>query len=117
MVTANDFIPAPYTHSIDQGVFQWSAPSNIALVKYWWKKENQIPANPSVSFTLNNCKTITKLGFEKRDAFPEASGSHNVTNGFSFDLLFEGKPKEDFNPKIQKFLEIFPPKPVTQKCI
>ena len=59
MATANDFIPAPYTHSIDQGVFQWSAPSNIALVKYWGKKENQIPANPSVSFTLNNCKTIT----------------------------------------------------------
>jgi diphosphomevalonate decarboxylase len=26
-------------------------------------------------------------------------------NIFSFDLLFEGKPKEDFKPKIQKFLE------------
>ncbi len=24
---------------------------------------------------------------------------------FSFDLLFEGKPKEDFKPKIQKFFE------------
>jgi len=66
MVTANDFITASYTHSIDQGVFQWSAPSNIALVKYWGKKENQIPANPSVSFTLNNCKTITQLAFAKK---------------------------------------------------
>jgi diphosphomevalonate decarboxylase len=29
-----------------------------------------------------------------------------VTNSeFSFDLLFEGKPKEDFKPKIQKFFE------------
>jgi diphosphomevalonate decarboxylase len=27
------------------------------------------------------------------------------TNSFSFDLLFEGKPKEDFKPKIQKFFE------------
>ncbi|MFB9078442.1 hypothetical protein ACFFWB_13670 [Flavobacterium procerum] len=54
-----------------------------------------MPANPSVSFTLNNCKTITKLGFEKRAN----------QNSFSFDLLFEGKPKEDFKPKIQKFLE------------
>ena len=26
-------------------------------------------------------------------------------NSFSFDLLFEGKPKEDFKPKIQKFFE------------
>ena len=96
MVTANDFIPAPYTQSIEQGNFQWSAPSNIALVKYWGKKENQVPANPSVSFTLNNCKTITQLAFAKRQ---------NTNSNFSFDLLFEGKPKEDFKPKIQKFFE------------
>jgi diphosphomevalonate decarboxylase len=64
-------------------------------VKYWGKKENQIPANPSISFTLNNCKTITKLEVVKK----------SETNDFSFDLLFEGKPKEDFKPKIQKFFE------------
>ncbi len=95
MFEANDFIPSKYSHSIDQGSFSWSAPSNIALVKYWGKKENQIPANPSVSFTLNNCKTITKLDFIKREN----------NNDFSFDLLFEGKSKEDFKPKIQKFFE------------
>jgi diphosphomevalonate decarboxylase len=95
MFEANDFIPSKYSHSIDQGSFSWSAPSNIALVKYWGKKENQIPANPSVSFTLNNCKTMTTLAFAKKQ---------NDGN-FSFDLLFEGKPKEDFKPKIQKFLE------------
>ena len=95
MFTAKDFIPTNYSKTIDQGNFQWSAPSNIALVKYWGKKENQIPANPSVSFTLNNCKTITKLAFAKK---PKDAN-------FSFDLLFEGKPKEDFKPKIQKFLE------------
>ncbi|WP_264535999.1 diphosphomevalonate/mevalonate 3,5-bisphosphate decarboxylase family protein [Flavobacterium sp. N1736] len=104
MFTATDFIPKKYTSTIENGNFEWSAPSNIALVKYWGKKDNQIPANPSVSFTLNNCKTITKLGFEKRDISPEVSGPLNVTS-FSFDLLFEGKPKEDFKPKIQKFLE------------
>ena len=65
MISANDFIPSKYTHSVEKGNFQWSAPSNIALVKYWGKKDNQIPANPSVSFTLNNCKTITKLAFAK----------------------------------------------------
>ncbi|MFV8336366.1 diphosphomevalonate/mevalonate 3,5-bisphosphate decarboxylase family protein [Flavobacterium sp. RSP29] len=102
MVSANDFIPSKYTHSIESGNFQWSAPSNIALVKYWGKKDNQIPANPSVSFTLNNCKTITQLAFAKKNI----STALKVTgNNFSFDLLFEGKPKEDFKPKIQKFLE------------
>jgi len=101
MYSAADFIPTSYTSTIENGNFEWSAPSNIALVKYWGKKDNQIPANPSVSFTLNNCKTITKLAFTKKDI----STSLNVTNGFSFDLLFEGKPKEDFKPKIQKFLE------------
>lgn len=95
MFSANDFVPTKYSQSIEQGSFQWSAPSNIALVKYWGKKDNQIPANPSVSFTLNNCKTITKLAFAKKEN----------QDLFSFDLLFEGEPKEDFKPKIQKFLE------------
>jgi diphosphomevalonate decarboxylase len=54
MFTTNDFIPT-YSHNIEGGEFLWTAPSNIALVKYWGK-DNQIPANPSVSFTLNNCK-------------------------------------------------------------
>ncbi|MFA9190401.1 diphosphomevalonate decarboxylase [Flavobacterium sp. FZUC8N2.13] len=101
MFTANDFIPSQYSQTLESGHFQWSAPSNIALVKYWGKKDNQIPANPSVSFTLNNCKTITKLTFEKK----HISTALDVTNEFSFDLLFEGKPKEDFKPKIQKFFE------------
>ncbi|SHF94333.1 diphosphomevalonate decarboxylase [Flavobacterium fluvii] len=101
MFSANDFIPSPYSHSIETGKFQWSSPSNIALVKYWGKKDSQIPANPSVSFTLNNCKTITKLAFAKK----HTSSALSVTDTFSFDLLFEGKPKEDFKPKIQQFFE------------
>lgn len=95
MISEKDFIPSNYTHSIEKGLYKWSAPSNIALVKYWGKKDHQIPANPSISFTLNNCKTLTSLAFEKK----QADGT------FSFDLFFEGKPKEDFKPKIQKFFE------------
>ena len=102
MLSEKDFIANP-TASIENGNFQWSAPSNIALVKYWGKKENQIPANPSISFTLNNCKTITKLAFVKH--FDTSTSSVQTEKGFSFDLLFEGKPKEDFKPKIQKFFE------------
>ncbi len=95
MVLEKDFIPENYTNSVEKGSVKWSAPSNIALVKYWGKKENQIPANPSISFTLHNCKTITSLHFSKKE----------TAENFSFDLLFEGKPKEDFKPKIQKFFE------------
>ncbi|RAR50341.1 diphosphomevalonate/mevalonate 3,5-bisphosphate decarboxylase family protein [Flavobacterium lacus] len=95
MLSPSDFIPKNYSKTVENGSFQWSAPSNIALVKYWGKKEHQIPANPSISFTLKNCKTITNLSFSKIEK----------TDNFSFDLLFEGKPKEAFRPKIQKFLE------------
>ena len=97
MTSATDFIFETNTvkePQVQQGTFTWSAPSNIALVKYWGKKENQIPANPSLSFTLNNCKTITTLHFVKKE-----------NEGISFDLLFEGQPKEAFKPKIQKFFE------------
>lgn len=96
MFTEQDFILSNYS-SIDKASFSWSAPSNIALVKYWGKKDNgeQIPANPSISFTLNNCKTITSVEIVKKEN----------TSNFTFDLLFEGQPKEDFKPKIQKFLE------------
>jgi diphosphomevalonate decarboxylase len=104
MLTEKDFIATSY-NSLEAANFEWSAPSNIALVKYWGKKEQessiagekseQIPANPSISFTLNHCKTITKLGVMKK----------LDSKDFSFELLFEGKPKEDFKPKIQKFFE------------
>lgn len=94
-MTEKEFIPSHYTQTADNGSFEWSAPSNIALVKYWGKKENQVPANPSISFTLKDCKTITKLAFERK--------ANN--DAFSFDLLFEGQPKESFHPKIGKFFE------------
>lgn len=103
MFLETDFITKKY-NSIEDGSFEWSAPSNIALVKYWGKKESlenlvldQIPANPSISFTLKNCKTITKLEVTKKTEV-------NNTQ-FSFELLFEGEPKEDFKPKILKFFE------------
>lgn len=94
MYSEKDFEVSQYG-SVENVKFTWSAPSNIALVKYWGKKARQIPANPSISFTLNNCKTITSVAFSKK----------NENDEFSFDFSFEGKPKEDFKPKIQKFFE------------
>ena len=97
MQSVTDFIPQNYVeNAIEKGTFQWSAPSNIALVKYWGKRTSQIPANPSISFTLSTCKTITTLDFEAKKT---------ASKEFSFDLFLDGKSKEDFKPKMQKFFE------------
>lgn len=95
-MTKKDFIPEPYELTVDQGEVTWQSPSNIALVKYWGKMENQIPANPSISFTLDHCRTTTTLKFQKKQ---------NPAAEFDFELLFEGEKKESFRPKIEKFLE------------
>ena len=44
-----------------------SAPSNIALVKYWGKQrgQRQMPTNPSVSMTLSDLRSWTKVTFRK----------------------------------------------------
>ncbi|MGL5111768.1 MAG: diphosphomevalonate/mevalonate 3,5-bisphosphate decarboxylase family protein [Flavobacterium sp.] len=111
MTDTNAFIPvSAYIQNIDKGFFEWSAPSNIALVKYWGKREDlghQIPANPSISFTLKHCKTSTSVAFEKKELSP--SLNHTNTKDYSFDLFFEGQPKEEFKPKIKKFLERISP--------
>ncbi|GAB1855828.1 diphosphomevalonate decarboxylase [Flavobacteriaceae bacterium MHTCC 0001] len=92
---AQNFIPQSYEKSIENGKITWESPSNIALVKYWGKKKNQIPENPSISFTLSNCKTITSLSFSKKD---------NDGN-FSFEVFLEGKRKDDFKSKIETFFK------------
>lgn len=94
-MTEHDFISKPYSKSIETGTVTWESPSNIALVKYWGKKENQIPENPSVSFTLNNCKTITSLTFSKKDKATD----------FDFEVLMDREVKEGFKPKIKIFFE------------
>jgi len=99
-MTEQDFIPNPdsyreYSNKIINGIFTWSSPSNIALVKYWGKKENQIPENPSMSFTLDACKTTTTLSFSKKENNDESS----------FDLFLDGKRQDDFKPKIEIFFK------------
>ena len=89
-MTAKDFILKTYPNTLKSGSVTWQSPSNIALVKYWGKKDNQIPANPSISFTLDACKTTTELKFKKRDLSTEPVLSAvevlKVTSGFSFDI-------------------------------
>jgi diphosphomevalonate decarboxylase len=46
---------------------KFRSPSNIALVKYWGKKANQIPMNPSVSLTLSQSFTEMEIEFFESD--------------------------------------------------
>ena len=79
------------THS---GIVSAKCASNIALIKYWGKKEVQIPMNPSISFTLNNSYTETELRFAPIS-----------TDGFDVQVFLDGELKKDFAPKIIQFFE------------
>lgn len=69
--------------------------SNIALVKYWGKKPDgiQLPANPSISFTLKDLYTETTI----------STAGPNTTGQPEFDFQFEGQPKPSFIPKLADF--------------
>jgi diphosphomevalonate decarboxylase len=72
--------------------YHWQSPSNIALVKYWGKHGVQLPANPSISFTLEKCLSDTKLTLIPRSED-------------RIRFSFEGKERADFIPKIDSFLK------------
>ncbi len=94
-MTEKDFIFQTPPREVNTGSATWQAPSNIALVKYWGKKENQIPANPSISFTLNSSRTTTTLQYIL----------NKKSTGVAFELFFEGRKKDDFKPKIANFFQ------------
>ena len=103
----NEFIyKADNSTILMDGSFTWKAPSNIALVKYWGKRDVQIPENPSISFTLSNCFTETTLEFEKHknrekvefDEFTTTSKKANI------NVYLDGDRKPEFNEKIFTFL-------------
>lgn len=76
----------------------WQSPSNIALVKYWGKHGNQLPNNPSVSFTLKTSRTETVIDFREHSA-----------GGLKIEFFFEGAENAPFGSKIKSFLESIQP--------
>src|SRR5210317_2130862 len=94
-MSEQDFILKTYSKKLIEGYFSASAPSNIALVKYWGKKEEQIPMNASISLTLEQCRTNTTIDFSRKEK----------ASDFSFDVYLDGKLKEEFKPKIVSFFK------------
>ena len=78
----DEFISAEIKNEVDELSFSWESPSNIALVKYWGKFSNQTPKNPSISFTLSNCKTTTNVIFKR---LPKSNDL------VAFDFYFENQ--------------------------
>ena len=71
---------------------EWESPSNIALVKYWGKREGQLPANPSLSMTLRKAKTRT-IVIASESEFPL---NH---------LMVNGDPDHPFTSRLQKLVQ------------
>lgn len=72
------------------------AHSNIALIKYWGKEKgrDQIPLNPSVSFTLSKCYTTVDASItEKKGDTPTIS------------LQFEGQKHPAFEHKLVRYFQ------------
>ncbi|MFD0932448.1 diphosphomevalonate decarboxylase [Psychroflexus salinarum] len=80
----------------DLSAYEAEAPSNIALVKYWGKYGEQLPKNTSISYTLQNCKTETKVILKKRI---------EADDQFHFEVYLDGELKPAFKSKIETFLK------------
>lgn len=80
----------------------WTCPSNIAIVKYWGKKGNQLPCNSSLSLTLSNSYTKVVVALSEKTT-PEA---------IQLSYFFEGEINEKFGQRVAKYLndnaEYFP---------
>jgi len=75
------------------GSIGWESPSNIALIKYWGKKGNQLPCNPSISMSLKNSVTRSVIEYAPKQ------------KGDKLSFLFEGKRQVSFEQRIVKLFE------------
>lgn len=78
-----------------KGTVRWQSPSNIALVKYWGKKENQIPSSPSISMTLSRSVSEVRMEYQ---ALPHQKG-------LQMEFSFEGVRNEKFEQRIRSYLQ------------
>jgi diphosphomevalonate decarboxylase len=76
------------------GQMEWECPSNIALIKYWGKKQFQQPLNPSVSMTLQHSKTVISVEY----CYRRNSGKMELS------YTFEDKRNPTFEDRYRQYL-------------
>lgn len=81
------------------GSLGWSCPSNIALIKYWGKRALQLPLNPSLSMTLQEARTMTRLDYTFDPGITDP--------GIRF--LFEGASAPAFENRVTGFIRALLP--------
>ena len=72
---------------IKNGKVGWKSPSNLAIIKYWGKYGDQLPSNPSISFTLSKSLTETEIKWKK--------GKEKI------EVFFEGKKNLAFTKRME----------------
>ncbi len=70
----------------------WQCPANIALIKYWGKHAQQLPLNPSLSFSLKHSFT---------ESFVEISEGSNT----NVEFMFEGSPSP-FGKRVAQWIGV-----------
>jgi diphosphomevalonate decarboxylase len=84
-----------FVNTEQKGSIAWECPSNIALIKYWGKRDGQLPMNPSLSFALSNSVTKTELKYHY----------DQTLKGLELDFTFEDKKDVLFKSKIEDYLK------------
>lgn len=69
-------------------------PSNIALVKYWGKKGNQLPCNASLSMTLSRAQTEVILSVGEKKG-----------KNASLAYFFEGQENQAFGERVLRYAQ------------
>lgn len=81
------------------GSVGWSCPSNIALIKYWGKRPVQLPMNPSLSMTLEEARTFTRVTY----SFDPAQSAPSLS------FSFEGRREPTFKKRVEQFSRTITP--------
>jgi len=87
------------TNNTEEGRIVWQSPSNIALVKYWGKYNNQKPMNPSLSIGLQNAVSITKFEY----------GPKQDCNEICLSYFFNNYRNVDFEKRVKKYFDSLSP--------
>lgn len=77
-----------------EGNVAWRSPSNIALIKYWGKFGEQLPMNPSLSFTLKKSYTTTTIEY-----------TYSSKKGKSLKLYLGRKRNTGFEEKLMRMID------------